>query len=84
MPIFLRRAKHFFPELAKHYDMLDKSILLKTIKFPNTIGQDEDENKFLEELQTRLPKPAYVGDRGYKDEEEDDLNSTRSRGATNE
>ncbi len=42
MPTFIKKAKYFFPHLVQNYQILDQSILLKTIKVPKSLIQSED------------------------------------------
>ena len=58
MPIFIKKAKYFFPFLVQNYQTYDKSILLKTIKIPKSMVHSE-ESQFWNDLSQRLPKPNY-------------------------
>jgi FKBP-type peptidyl-prolyl cis-trans isomerase (trigger factor) len=71
MPNFMRRAKYFFPHLVGNYEIMDQSILLKTIKVPQSLKNSE-ESRFWEELSMRLPKPAYKSDKYQNDDEDND------------
>jgi hypothetical protein len=58
MPIFMKKAKYFFPHLVSNYQILDQSILLKTIKLSNSLMKSE-ESQFWNDLSQRLPKATY-------------------------
>jgi hypothetical protein len=58
MPTFIKKAKYFFPSLVQNYQILDQSILLKTINVPKSMMHSE-ETQFWNDLTHRLPKPNY-------------------------
>jgi len=58
MPLFIKRAQHFFPLFVQNYAMLDQSILLKTIRLPNSLMKSE-EGHFWNDLSQRLPRANY-------------------------
>jgi FKBP-type peptidyl-prolyl cis-trans isomerase (trigger factor) len=54
----MKKSKYFFPQLVQNYQILDQSILLKTIKVPKALVQSE-ESQFWNDLSQRLPKANY-------------------------
>ena len=58
MPLFMKRAQYFFPSFVQNYAMLDQSILLKTIRLPNSLMTSED-RLFWNDLSQRLPRANY-------------------------
>eukprot|EP00347_Sterkiella_histriomuscorum_P022382 403330683 len=78
MPIFMKKAKFYYPQFVQNYEMMDQSILLKTIKIPKSLIQSEETN-FWNDLSQRLPKPNYERDSiGGQTEDNYDLPSNRS------
>ena len=79
MPMLMKKAKYFFPQMVHNYTSLDQSILLKTIKVPMSLMTSE-ESHFWNDLSQKLPKPAYIASQTEQSMCEDiyDLASHRS------